>query len=207
MNLPADAPVVSCFEAGRDEFWVHRYLVAQGITNHVVDSSSIEVNRRARRAKTDRLDFGGLLSLLMRYVQGDRRARHVVRVPTVSEEDARQVHRTGEMVQQGRNRLISHQRFVDDPALYAPPTGARNVTGFLDDVTAAYVFTATINGGTDGSLARPNDLRHGSGEPGHAPGISNVLRRQLHCPLRLQRVCNYMKKWFIWRRERDSNPR
>ena len=55
LGLASDAPVVSCYEAGRDGFWLHRYLVAHGITNHVVDSSSIEVNRRARRAKTDRL--------------------------------------------------------------------------------------------------------------------------------------------------------
>jgi transposase len=107
LKLPPDAPVVSCFEAGREGFWLHRYLVTHGITNHVVDSSSIEVNRRARRAKTDRLDLGGLLNLLTRYVQGDRRVWHVVRVPTVSEEDARQAHRTWEMVQQDRNRLIN----------------------------------------------------------------------------------------------------
>src|SRR6266850_2498372 len=55
-GLPAEAPVVSCYEAGRDGFWLHRYLLAHGITNHVADSSSIEVNRRARRAKSDRLD-------------------------------------------------------------------------------------------------------------------------------------------------------
>lgn len=58
--------MVSCYEAGRDGFWLHRYLVAQGITNQSVDSSSIEVNRRARRTKTDRLDLGGLLRLLTR---------------------------------------------------------------------------------------------------------------------------------------------
>ena len=80
------------------------------IANYVVDSSSIEVNRRARRAKTDRLDLGGLLSLLMRYVQGDRRVWHVVRAPTVSEEDARHVHRTRETIQQDRNRLINRIR-------------------------------------------------------------------------------------------------
>ena len=66
LSLPADSPVISCYEAGRDGFWLHRYLVAAGITNYVVDSSSIEVNRRARRAKTDCLDLAGLLSLLAR---------------------------------------------------------------------------------------------------------------------------------------------
>ena len=71
-GLVAEVPVISCYEAGRDGFWLHRYLVAHAISNHVVDSSSIEVNRRARRAKTDRLDLGGLLSLLARDVHGDR---------------------------------------------------------------------------------------------------------------------------------------
>ena len=67
-HLGADTPVISCYEAGRDGFWIHRALVAQRVTNYVVDSSSIEVNRRARRTKSDRLDLGGLLTLLARYV-------------------------------------------------------------------------------------------------------------------------------------------
>ena len=95
-GLPLETPVISCYEAGREGFWLHRYLLAHGITNHVVDSASIEVNRRARRAKTDRLDLEGLLSLLARYEQGDRRVWRVVRVPTVAEEDARQLPRTWE---------------------------------------------------------------------------------------------------------------
>ena len=107
LKLPADAAVISCYEAGRDGFWLHRYLIAQGVTNHVVDSSSIEVNRRARRAKTDRLDLAGLLSLLARYLAGDQRVWRVVRVPSVAEEDARQLHRTWETVQQDRTRLIN----------------------------------------------------------------------------------------------------
>ena len=105
-RLPADALVVSCYEAGREGFWLHRWLVAHAVSNHVIDSSSIEVNRRARRVKTDRLDLGGLLSLLARHQEGDRRWR-VVRVPDVAEEDARQLHRTRETVQQDRNRVIN----------------------------------------------------------------------------------------------------
>jgi transposase len=107
LRLPLDASVMSCYEAGRDGFWLHRYLVAQGITNHVVDSSSIEVNRRARRTKTDRLDLAGLLSLLARYRQGERRVWRVVKVPTVTEEDARQLSRTLETLSQDRTRLIN----------------------------------------------------------------------------------------------------
>src|SRR4051794_27227516 len=52
LKLPADAAVVSCYEVGREAFWLHRWLIAHAVANHVIDSSSIEVNRRARRAKT-----------------------------------------------------------------------------------------------------------------------------------------------------------
>jgi len=93
LKLSADCPIVSCYEAGRDGFWIHRDLVAEGITNHVIDSASIEVNRRKRRAKTDRVDVISLLRLLMRYGQGDRQAIRVVRVPTLAQEDQRRLSR------------------------------------------------------------------------------------------------------------------
>ena len=88
-------PVVmrSCYEAGRDGFWLHRWLLEQGIDNVVVDSASIEVNRRARRAKSDRLDADKLVAMLMRYHGGERRVWSVVRVPTLKQEDARRLHR------------------------------------------------------------------------------------------------------------------
>jgi transposase len=105
LKLVDETSVISCYEAGRDGFWLHRWLLTYGITNHVVDSSSIEVNRRARRAKTDKLDLAGLLNLLARYLAGDQRAWRVVRVPAVAEEDARQLHRSWEAVQQDRTRL------------------------------------------------------------------------------------------------------
>src|SRR5499427_2899246 len=70
-GLPEDARVVSCYEAGRDGFWLHRALVAHGVTNHVIDSASIEVNRRQRRAKTDRLDVRKLLTMLLRHSAGE----------------------------------------------------------------------------------------------------------------------------------------
>lgn len=93
LKLPADCPVASCYEAGRDGFWLHRWLLAQGVQNVVVDSSSIEVNRRHRRAKSDRLDVEKLLSMLLRYASGETKLWSVVQVPTVEEEDARQLHR------------------------------------------------------------------------------------------------------------------
>jgi transposase len=78
---PATAPVVSCYEADREGFWLHRFLQAQGITNSVVDSSSIAVNRRRRRAKSDGLDVRKLVSMLIRYAYGERRVWRVVHVP------------------------------------------------------------------------------------------------------------------------------
>jgi transposase len=90
---PADAPVRSCHEAGRDGFWVHRLLTRAGIENLVVDSSSIEVTRRPRRAKTDRVDATRLFRKLVQYWGGDRDTWKVVHVPSEALEDARQAER------------------------------------------------------------------------------------------------------------------
>ncbi len=103
-GLPAEAPVRSCYEAGRDGFWLHRYLTACGVDNSVVDSASIEVNRRKRRAKTDRLDAGNLLNLLLRYHGGEKKVWCVVRVPSASAEDARQLHRELEELKEERTQ-------------------------------------------------------------------------------------------------------
>jgi transposase len=92
-RLPADAPVRTCYEAGRDGFWVHRALAHRGIDNVVVDSSSIEVDRRRKRLKTDPVDAAKLLSLLCRYHTGESKVWRVVRVPAVADEDRRQLHR------------------------------------------------------------------------------------------------------------------
>jgi transposase len=72
-GLPGSAPVKGCYEAGREGFWLHRWLEAEGIDNRVVDASSIEVNRRLRRAKTDRMDATRLLILLVRFWSGEHR--------------------------------------------------------------------------------------------------------------------------------------
>jgi transposase len=93
LGLPDTAPVVSCYAAGRDGFWWHRFVQAHGLTNHVVDSSAIEVNRRRRRAKSDGLDVRQLLSMVMRYAQGERHVWPVVKVPSVEAEDHRHLHR------------------------------------------------------------------------------------------------------------------
>ena len=104
-GLGAAVEVASCFEAGRDGFWLHRLLMAHGIASHVLEPTSILVNRRARRAKTDRLDAQGLLRVLMAYLAGDRQACSMVRVPTPEEEDAKRLHREREHLVQERVRL------------------------------------------------------------------------------------------------------
>lgn len=109
-GLPPATRVVSCYEAGRDGFWIHRALTQLGIANRVVDSASIEVNRRARRAKTDRLDALKLVRMLVRVWHGERRVWSEVRVPTVAEEAARQVSRERTALTKEQTRLVNEMR-------------------------------------------------------------------------------------------------
>ena len=94
--------VRSCYEAGYDGFWLHRVLAEAGIINHVIDPASLQVNRRARRAKTDRIDALGMLRALMAFQRGEEQVFSVVQVPSVEGEDARRVHRE-------RERLIKER--------------------------------------------------------------------------------------------------
>ena len=100
--------MVSCYEAGRDGFWLHRHLVSVGIENQVVDAASIEVSRRLRHVKTDRLDGDRLLAKLVRHHAGKRGGWSVVRVPGFEEEDARHLHRELERLK--RERLAHRVR-------------------------------------------------------------------------------------------------
>lgn len=107
-GLPAEARVRSCYEAGRDGFWLHRHLLSRGMENVVLESASIEVDRRARRAKTDRLDGGKLLKQLVRHHR-DGEFLRVIRVPNIEQEDERRLHRELERLKKERtghrNRL------------------------------------------------------------------------------------------------------
>jgi transposase len=105
--LPEDARVMSCDEAGRDGCWLHRSLVAHRVEHLVIDSASMEVNRRQRRAKTDRLDVRKLLTMLLRHLAGEKKVWRVVRVPSVDEEDRRQLHRALPTAKQDRTRVIN----------------------------------------------------------------------------------------------------
>lgn len=101
-RLAADAAVVSCYEAGRDGFWIHRWLVSAGIDNRVVDSASIQVPQRLKRVKTDRVDVEQLMTMLLRSCGGEPDVWSVVRVPTVAEEDGRRLQRE-------RSRLLGER--------------------------------------------------------------------------------------------------
>ena len=99
------ADVACCFEAGRDGFWLHRLLTAHGAIAYVLEPTSILVNRRARRAKTDRLDAEGMLRVLAAWLGGDRQVCSIVSVPTPEDEDAKRPHREREHLVQERQRL------------------------------------------------------------------------------------------------------
>jgi len=94
--------ILSCYEAGYDGHWLHRWLSDQGVSSHEIDPSSIEVNRRARRAKTDRIDLAKLMRTFLSYLRGEPRACSVVRVPSVEDEDRKRLTRE-------RDRLIKER--------------------------------------------------------------------------------------------------
>lgn len=98
----AGVRVVTCYEAGRDGFWLHRLVGEAGIENHVIDPASLRVDRRARRAKTDRIDVCALLRALAAWLRGECQECRMVRVPSEAEEDAKRLHRE-------RQRLINER--------------------------------------------------------------------------------------------------
>lgn len=118
-GLAADAPVYSCYEAGRDGFWIDRALKRMGVHNQVVDSSSIPVDRRARRAKSDRLDVVGLVVLVIRLCRGEKRVCRVCRPPTPEAEDTRQLSRELEATTNDRTRSINRiKSFLATQGIY-----------------------------------------------------------------------------------------
>ncbi len=135
-----DCHVVSCYEAGRDGFWIHRALTADGIENFVLDSASIEVSRRKKKVKTDRVDVIALLRLLMRYMNGEKEALHAIRIPTVEAEDQRRLNRERDRLIKERGAhtarikslLVAHgirlEKMTDLPLFL--PTAKAAVTGY-----------------------------------------------------------------------------
>lgn len=135
-KLASSARVVSCYEAGRDGFWLHRFLVEEGIVNVVVDSSSIEINRRAKRVKTDALDVRKLVAMLVRYDGGERKVWSVVQVPSVEAEDNRHLHRELDTLRVERTRATNRIQ-----GLLAGQGIRLQVTkDFLDQLKAARLY-------------------------------------------------------------------
>lgn len=102
LGLPEDTEVYSCYEAGRDGFWIHRWLTNINVNNYVIDSASIEVSQKKRKVKTDRIDAGKMVRLLVRYVKGEKDAFNVVVVPNEEAEDNLRLHRE-------RGRLVKER--------------------------------------------------------------------------------------------------
>lgn len=107
LDLPLNVPVVCCYEAGRDGFWIQRWLESEGIECLILDPASIEVNRKKRRAKTDRLDAQSLVRLLKRYLAGDEDVFSMVRAPSVAQEDDMRLDRELERLKKERSSHIN----------------------------------------------------------------------------------------------------
>ena len=106
-RLERPVRIVCCYEAGYDGFWLHRLLRAAGIENQVMDPASLPVNRRARRAKTDRIDLAALLRALMAWDRGEQQVCRMVRVPSPEQEDRRRRSRERERLVKERVQHIA----------------------------------------------------------------------------------------------------
>jgi transposase len=141
-NLQDRVRIVCCYEAGRDGFWLHRYLLNCRIDNVVVDSSSIEVNRRKRRIKTDRVDARKLLQMLMRYHGGEKKLWSVVNVPSAEAEDGRQLNRELEALNKERTMHRSRIRglLIQQGLEVKNPSGK----GFLDELASLRTWDGEV---------------------------------------------------------------
>lgn len=152
LNLPADAKVVCCFEAGRDGHWIYRWLEAEGFEVYEIDSSSIETARGRKHVKTDRVDVDKLLDLLVRYCQGFRRAFRVVRVPTAEAEAGQRLHREDAYLVTQRTRIRNRLKSL-------------LVTQGISEMVLSGAFAARLDG-----------LRCGDGQPLSAELKAELLR-------------------------------
>jgi transposase len=102
--------IVLAFEAGRDGFWLARWLRARGIEPSVIHSSSVAVSREHRRAKTDRLDTEMLVRVFLGWLRGEARHCKMVAIPTLEEEDARRTGRERESLVGEKTRIINRMK-------------------------------------------------------------------------------------------------
>lgn len=186
-DLAADAPVRSCYEAGRDGFWPARLLTRLGVVNLVVDSSSIEVSRRLRHAKTDRLDGDKLLRLLLRHWGGERGMWQVVQVPSREAEDARHASRALTTLQAERTRY--RNRLHSLLALHGP--GRLRIDARLPErLAAAPDWEGTpLPAGAQARIVQTwRLLQHVEGECGRARRTERQQVRATAAPTPAQRL-------------------
>ena len=126
--------ISSCYEAGRDGFWLDRLLKQLDVNDVVVDSASIQVSRRARRVKSDRLDVEALLKMLVRHVCGEPKVWSVVHVPTPQEEDARHLQREIRTLKKEQTRIVNRVRGLLANQGVAVKMGQRGLAGPLESV-------------------------------------------------------------------------
>jgi len=106
----AIARMVVAFEAGRDGFWLARWLARHGVEVHVVHATSVAISREHRRAKTDRLDTAMLMRVFLGWVRGERGHCGMVAVPTIEEEDAKRPSRERESLVGERTRVVNRMK-------------------------------------------------------------------------------------------------
>lgn len=180
-ELPEDCQVVSCYEAGRDGFYIHRYLQSIGVKNIVVDSASIEVNRRARRNKTDRLDAKKLLSMLKRHSEGERGVWSIVRVPDEQSEDDRMLHREMGRLNKERNGHINRIKGL----LFAQGIRTEKVRHL--------------------SAKALDDIRLWNGK-GLLPGLKSELKRELERLYKIEEQMDFLVKEQLRQIKEASTP-
>ncbi len=139
LKLVAATPVVSCYEAGQEGFWPQRRMEEMGVDNRVIDSASIEVNRRHRRAKTDKLDVRKLLEMLIRVQRGEQGVWREIRIPSEEQEDLRRPHRELDRIKkeekQHRTRIRSLLKLQGIRPPMAP--GGRGWSDYLAGLKAS----------------------------------------------------------------------
>jgi transposase len=211
-KLRDDVRVVSCYEAGRDGFWLHRYLLSCGIENVVVDSSSIEVDRRKRRAKTDRIDASNLLTMLIRHQGGEKLSWRVVKVPSVEEEDGRQLHREMEVLRDERtmhrNRIKgfliqqgiavknpSGKRFLEYLELYRTWDGALLPLDFKARIVREYERLKEV----EGQIYTLRKERQRRLEQDERPSAKKVAQLMSLYGVGVQSSWKFVMEFFGWR--------
>ena len=179
-RLGARVQVRSCYEAGYEGFWLHRVLAAVGVASHVVDPSSLQVNRRARRAKSDGIDVERILRALIAWDHGERDQARMVVVPPPEIEDDRRISRERGSLIRERTRQVNRVKGL---------LAAVGVYGFEPRTPGAADRLAGLVTGDGRMLPAPlvAEIRRDFDEQGHVP----ARRRRGNRPQNLEFVLRH----------------